>query len=204
MNRSPIGICNSARRAALLLLAAMLGAPVAMAQQSASQPVLGKPATPATQAANLQVQQSLPFQNKVDFENAQKGFIATPKTLTIKDANGRMIWDLEAYKTYIGLDKPAPDTVNPSLWRNAQLGMLNGLFEVTDGIYQVRGYDLSNITFIKTNSGWIVFDPLISPEIETVRFMPPAATSNSKVSVFPFTAAFLIGAVTFPPPDGSS
>jgi alkyl sulfatase BDS1-like metallo-beta-lactamase superfamily hydrolase len=75
-----------------------------------------------------------------------------------------VIWDLEAYKAYIGLDKPAPDTVNPSLWRNAQLGMLNGLFEVTDGIYQVRGYDLSNITFVRTKSGWIVFDPLISPE----------------------------------------
>jgi len=142
----------------------MLGAPVAMAQQSAPQPELSKPATAATQAANLQVQQSLPFQNKADFENAQKGFIATPKTLTIKDANGRVIWDLEAYKAFIGLDRPAPDTVNPSLWRNAQLGMLNGLFEVTDGIYQVRGYDLSNITFVKTKSGWIVFDPLISPE----------------------------------------
>ena len=62
------------------------------------------------------------------------------------------------------LDKPAPDTVNPSLWRNAQLGMLNGLFKVSEGIYQVRGYDLSNITFVKTKSGWIVFDPLISPE----------------------------------------
>jgi hypothetical protein len=142
----------------------MLGAPVAMAQQSAPQPELSKPATAATQAANLKVQQSLPFQNKADFENAQKGFIATPKTLTIKDAKGRVIWDLEAYKAYIGLDKPAPDTVNPSLWRNAQLGMLNGLFEVTDGIYQVRGYDLSNITFVRTKSGWIVFDPLISPE----------------------------------------
>ncbi|HWS40193.1 MAG TPA: alkyl sulfatase dimerization domain-containing protein, partial [Arenimonas sp.] len=75
-----------------------------------------------------------------------------------------VVWDLEAYKAFIGLDKAAPDTVNPSLWRNAQLNMLNGLFEVTDGIYQVRGYDLSNITFVKTKTGWIVFDPLISPE----------------------------------------
>jgi len=164
MDRNPIIIRHSTRRAAQLILAAMLGAPVAMAQQSTPQPVPSKPATAATQAANLKVQQSLPFQNRADFENAQKGFIATPKTLTIKNAEGRVIWDLEAYKAYIGLDKPAPDTVNPSLWRNAQLGMLNGLFEVTDGIYQVRGYDLSNITFVKTKSGWIVFDPLISPE----------------------------------------
>jgi alkyl sulfatase BDS1-like metallo-beta-lactamase superfamily hydrolase len=153
-----------ARNAGVLLIAAILGAPVAMAQQSAQQTETSKPATDATKAANLKVLQSLPFQNKKDFENAEKGFIATPKTLTIKDASGRVIWDLEAYKAYIGLDKPAPDTVNPSLWRNAQLGMLNGLFEVTDGIYQVRGYDLSNITFVRTKSGWIVFDPLISPE----------------------------------------
>ena len=75
-----------------------------------------------------------------------------------------MVWDLEAYKKYISLDKPSPDTVNPSLWRNAQLNMINGLFEVTDGIYQVRGYDLSNITFIKGDKGWVVFDPLISQE----------------------------------------
>jgi alkyl sulfatase BDS1-like metallo-beta-lactamase superfamily hydrolase len=127
-------------------------------------PELTKPATAATIAANQAVQQSLPFNNKEDFANAQKGFIGTPDVLTIKGAKGNMIWDLEAYKAFIGLDKSSPDTVNPSLWRNAQLNMLNGLFEVTDGIYQVRGYDLSNITFVKTNTGWIVFDPLISPE----------------------------------------
>ena len=164
MNTNASGTRHRAGRFAMLLLTVMLGAPLAMAQQGAPQPEPSKPATAATQAANLEVQRSLPFQNKADFENAQKGFIATPKTLTIKDATGRAVWDLEAYKAYIGLDKPAPDTVNPSLWRNAQLGMLNGLFEVTDGIYQVRGYDLSNITFVRTNSGWIVFDPLISPE----------------------------------------
>ena len=96
--------------------------------------VAAKGATPATQAANKKVLESLPFSDRKDFENAQKGFIATPKTLTIRDAKGNVVWDLEAYKAYIGLDKPAPDTVNPSLWRNAQLGMLNGLFKVTEGI----------------------------------------------------------------------
>ena len=139
-------------------------ASIGLQSAQAQTPEQPKPATAATQAANLQVQQALPFKDKTDFENAQKGFIATPKTLTIKNADGHVVWDLEAYKTFIGLDKPAPDTVNPSLWRNAQLGMLNGLFQVTDGIYQVRGYDLSNITFVKTKTGWIVFDPLISPE----------------------------------------
>ena len=149
------------RNTLFVLMMGVLAAPLAFGQAGLA-PTKG--ATAATQAANAQVLKSLPFSDRQDFENAQKGFIATPKTLTIRNAKGDVIWDLEAYKAYIGLDKPAPDTVNPSLWRNAQLGMLNGLFKVTDGIYQVRGYDLSNITFIKTKSGWIVFDPLISPE----------------------------------------
>ncbi len=123
-----------------------------------------KPATQATIAVNTQVKESLPFSDKQDFEDAQRGFIAQQDVVTITNANGDVVWDLEAYKKYIGLDKPAPDSVNPSLWRNAQLNMINGLFEVTEGIYQVRGYDLSNITFVKGDTGWIVFDPLISQE----------------------------------------
>ncbi|TOE84725.1 hypothetical protein CGJ34_08230 [Vibrio parahaemolyticus] len=128
---------------------------------SASDP---KDATKATISVNNQVKADLPFSDKKDFENAQKGFIAKQDVVTIKNDNGDVVWDLEAYKKYISLDKPSPNTVNPSLWRNAQLNMINGLFEVTDGIYQVRGYDLSNITFIKGDKGWIVFDPLISQE----------------------------------------
>jgi len=123
-----------------------------------------KPASSATQAANAAVQRQLPFNDKSDFEDAQRGLIAQPATLTIKDSAGKVVWDLESYKQYIGLDKPAPDTVNPSLWRNAQLNMVNGLFKVTDRIYQVRGFDLSNITFIQGDTGWIIFDPLISAE----------------------------------------
>lgn len=128
---------------------------------SASDP---KDVTKATISVNNQVKADLPFNDKKDFENAQKGFIAKQDVVTIKNDNGDVVWDLEAYKKYISLDKPSPNTVNPSLWRNAQLNMINGLFEVTDGIYQVRGYDLSNITFIKGDKGWIVFDPLISQE----------------------------------------
>ncbi|MCE7606413.1 alkyl/aryl-sulfatase [Vibrio fluvialis] len=123
-----------------------------------------KPATQATIDANNAVKQSLPFSDKKDFENAQKGLIAKQDVVTITNDKGDVVWDLEQYKQYITLNNPAPDSVNPSLWRNAQLNMINGLFEVTDGIYQVRGYDLSNITFIKGNTGWIVFDPLISQE----------------------------------------
>ncbi|MBV1892158.1 MAG: MBL fold metallo-hydrolase [Gammaproteobacteria bacterium] len=123
-----------------------------------------KPATQYTIEANTNVLKTLPFSDKQDFEDAQRGLIAKPDTLTITTADGKPVWDLEEYKSYIQLDKAAPDTVNPSLWRNAQLVMQHGLFEVTKNIYQVRSYDLSNITFVKGKTGWIVFDPLISPE----------------------------------------
>lgn len=124
-----------------------------------------KGATDATKAANKSVQDALPFGDHGDFDDAKRGLLARPDALTIKDAKGNVVWDLEEYKKYIGDDKASPDTVNPSLWRNAQLCMEYGLFEVVpDKIYQVRGYDLSNITFIKGNTGWIVYDTLISPE----------------------------------------
>ncbi|WP_234786535.1 MBL fold metallo-hydrolase [Mycolicibacter sinensis] len=123
-----------------------------------------KPATDATKAANNKVLDALPFNDRSDFEDAQHNLIAKPETLTIKDADGKVVWDLESYKTFIGDALPAPDTVNPSLWRNAQLCMNYGLFKVVDRIYQVRGYDLSNITFVQGDTGWIVFDTLISPE----------------------------------------
>lgn len=127
-------------------------------------PIGGKPATAATKAANAAVLRELPFNDKSTFEDAQRGLIARPDTLTIKDAKGKVVWDLEAYKKFIGPDKNAPDTVNPSLYRNAQLNMQYGLFKVTDRIYQVRGFDLSNISFVQGNTGWIVLDPLVSAE----------------------------------------
>jgi alkyl sulfatase BDS1-like metallo-beta-lactamase superfamily hydrolase len=135
-----------------------LGPLIALAQ---TQP---KPATEATKSANRAIQQYLNFDDKQDFEDAKRGLIARPDTLTIKSAKGKVVWDLEQYKTYIGDDKPAPDTVNPSLWRNAQLNMHHGLFKVHDRIFQVRGYDLSNISYIQGDTGWIVMDPLISEE----------------------------------------
>ena len=127
-------------------------------------PVPAKPASEATRAANRAVLDKLPFADRQDFANAERGFIAKPDTLTIKDANGKVVWDLESYKQYIAQDRPAPDTVNPSLWRIAQLNVEYGLYKVSDRIYQVRGYDVSNITFIQGDSGWIVFDPLLSEE----------------------------------------
>ncbi len=82
--------------------------------------------------------------------------------LEITDGNGKVIWSQKAYAFLDSGD--APDSVNPSLWRNTQLNHIYGLFEVTDGIYQVRGYDMTNITFIEGDTGWIVFDPLMSVE----------------------------------------
>lgn len=135
-----------------------------------AEPVAAKPATEATRQANAAVLKALPFADRQDFEDAQRGLIAKPDTLTIRDAQGNVVWDLESYKRYIGLDKEAPDTVNPSLWRMAQLNVQYGLFKVTDRIYQVRGYDLSNVTFIEGDSGWIVIDPLLSVETAKAAF----------------------------------
>ncbi|KHO23604.1 MBL fold metallo-hydrolase [Mycolicibacterium setense] len=124
-----------------------------------------KGATEATKAANQKLLDTLPFNDKADFEDAKRGLLERPETLTIKDDNGNVVWDLEEYKKYIAEDKAAPDTVNPSLWRNAQLNMQYGLFEVVpDRIYQVRGYDLSNLTLVRGDTGWIIVDTMVSPQ----------------------------------------
>jgi alkyl sulfatase BDS1-like metallo-beta-lactamase superfamily hydrolase len=105
---------------------------------------------------------SLPsFEDRTDFENADRGFVAALTPGVVKDRNGRVVWDADAYRF---LDGDCPDTANPSLWRQSQLCAKHGLFEVTDGIYQVRGLDLSNISFIEGDTGVIVIDPLISTE----------------------------------------
>ena len=120
-----------------------------------------KPATSFTMEANQQVYALLDFKDTNEYENATKGLIAAPDTLDIYDENGKLVWSQTAYGF---LEQEAPDTANPSLWRDTQLNHIYGLFEVTDGIYQVRGYDMSNVTFIEGDTGWIVVDPLMSVE----------------------------------------
>ena len=137
---------------------------IAMVISAGSFATESKPATQATIDANQSLYKTLPFDDVKDFERAQKGFIAKQDVVTITNDQGDVVWDLEEYKKFITQDAKAPDSVNPSLWRNAQLNVINGLFKVTDGIYQVRGYDLTNITFVEGKTGWIVFDPLISQE----------------------------------------
>src|SRR5215475_15025798 len=163
MNRRDILVASSAL-AAISAVSSSIRMAQAQGQPSANGASQPKAATEATKAANRAVQQYLNFNDRQDFEDATRGLVGKPDTLTIKNAKGDVVWDLEQYKTFIGTDKPAPDSVNPSLWRNAQLCMQYGLFKVTDRIYQVRGYDLSNVTFIQGDTGWIVFDPLISAE----------------------------------------
>jgi alkyl sulfatase BDS1-like metallo-beta-lactamase superfamily hydrolase len=103
----------------------------------------------------------LPFADRTDFENAERGLVDALDPCIVKAADGRVVWDLEAYAD---LNADCPDTVHPSLWRQAQLCAKQGLFEVTEGIYQVRGLDLSNMTIVEGDTGVVVIDPLISAE----------------------------------------
>lgn len=122
-----------------------------------------KEATQFTKEKNDAVYTALDFGDKEEFDCAQKGLIAAPEALELKDENGKVIWSQKAY-SFVENGAEAPATVNPSLWRDTQLNHIYGLFEVTDGIYQVRGYDMSNMTLIEGKTGWIVFDPLMSME----------------------------------------
>jgi len=117
--------------------------------------------TEATREMNARVREELPFDNRDDFEEARRGLIASAPDLQIKDADGVVIWDMPSFNF---IDGPAPASVNPSLWRQAQLNNIHGLFEVTPGIYQLRGFDLANMTIIEGNRGWIIVDPLTSLE----------------------------------------
>ena len=122
-----------------------------------------KDATETTVKINSEVYSLLDFDDKTEWEFANKGLIDAPEKLEIKDSEGNVVWSQEAYAFLEDYDK-APDTVNPSLWENSKNNHAYGLFEVTDGIYQVRGYDMANLTLIESDNGWIVFDPLMSVE----------------------------------------
>ena len=123
-----------------------------------------KPATLATLAAHQALRAQLPPEDDRDFTDAQRGLIAPLDTAPIMGAGPRPVWDFARLTAGQGRDAPCPPTVNPSLWRQAQLNAIGGLFEVCPGIHQVRGLDLSNITFIEGQTGRIVVDTLISRE----------------------------------------
>jgi alkyl sulfatase BDS1-like metallo-beta-lactamase superfamily hydrolase len=120
-------------------------------------------ATAITRAHNRAVLATLPFGDTQDFEDARRGLLGSLPDVEVMNAQGRVVWSLRDYGFLD--EEAAPPTVNPSLWRHARLNMHHGLFEVTEGLYQVRGYDISNMTLIEGESGVIVIDPLISTEV---------------------------------------
>ena len=120
-----------------------------------------KAATPVIESANAEQRGLLPFADTADFTDADRGFIAALDPCVITAADGRVVWDNDAYAF---LRDDSPPSVHPSLWRQSTLAAKQGLYEVVEGIYQVRGLDLSNITFIEGDTGLIVIDPLISTE----------------------------------------
>jgi alkyl sulfatase BDS1-like metallo-beta-lactamase superfamily hydrolase len=116
----------------------------------------------AVRASNATLRATLPFDDVQDVEDAQRGFIGRLDPCVVRDATGRVVWDNERYRAF--LHGEAPDSVNPSLWRVSVLNALDGLYEVVPGIYQVRGLDLSVVTFVEGDTGVLVIDPLISVE----------------------------------------
>lgn len=122
-----------------------------------------KDATEITAKVNSAIYTELDFTDTAEYYNATKGLIEAPDTLEIKDENGNVVWSQDAY-AFLDEYEKAPSSVNPSLWENSKNNHAYGLFEVVDGIYQVRGYDLTNLTVIEGDTGYIVFDPVMSVE----------------------------------------
>ena len=141
-----------------LVLALLVGvsASAAMAQDMAP-----KPASPATIAAQRAEAAALPTEDGRDVEFAYRGFVGTRTDPLIKAKDGRPVWNLDAYAW---MDGKAPDTVNPSLWRHQSILRKHGLFALAEGMWQVRGFDISNMTVIRGKTGWILVDPLTNRE----------------------------------------
>ena len=123
----------------------------------------GKPPSASTRRLQQEWRASLPFEDRRDFEESERGFLAAPPYRQILAAAGHVAWDMAGYDWL--LQDGQWDSIHPSLQRQAVLNMAYGLYEVVPGwIYQVRGFDLANITFVKGNTGWIVFDTLTATE----------------------------------------
>lgn len=139
------------------LLALMLAWPVCSGLAES------KPATSYTAEANKAWYDKLDFSDTREQENALRGLIEAPEKLVIYDDAGNEVWNVANF-SFLSERETVPDTINPSLYRNTLYNSYAGLFEVVEGIYQVRGYDMSNATFIRTDNGWIVFDVLMCRE----------------------------------------
>ena len=154
-------------RAMMLALAATLASGL-QAESPHAQPVLApQGATAATRAVLAQAAKDLPPEDGVDFEFARRGFIASWPDAVIRQANGQPSFDLAGNDFVEGA---APETVNPALWRQNRVLRAEGLFRLAPGLYQVRNFDNSNVTFIETPKGWIVIDPLTVEEVARAAF----------------------------------
>lgn len=152
---------NPNLKSALIGSALVLTTSVAFAQDHFDPK--GKQPSQFTIDTQSELRKSLPFDDERDFEESRRGLLATPDYKQILKEDGTVAWDMESYEFL--LNDEEFDTIHPSLQRQAFLNMNYGLFEILeDNIYQVRGFDLSNISFIKSDTGWIIFDPLASKE----------------------------------------
>ena len=122
-----------------------------------------KDATRATEAANAAMYDLLDFQDTREYDNALRGLIDAPESLELKDSEGNVVWSQKAYEFTRGC-ACCPPTVNPSLWENTRNNHAYGLFQVCEGIYQIRGYDIANLTLVAGDTGWIIFDPVMCVE----------------------------------------
>ena len=163
------------RYLALMLLAGV-STTAAMAQDMAP-----KPASPATIAVQRAEAAALPTEDGRDVEFANRGFLGTRTDPLIKAKDGRPVWNLDAYAW---MDGKAPDTVNPSLWRHQSILRRHGLFTLSHGMWQVRGFDISNMTVIRGKTGWILVDPLTNRETAAAAM----ELVNAKLGARPVTA----------------
>lgn len=156
-------------------LSALIAAQAAAAQESP------KPASPATIAAQKAAKAALPKEDGKDLEFARRGFVATYKDPVIVNAKGEPLWNFHAYDFVKG---DAPATVNPALWRHQSLLKEHGLFKASEGVWQVRGFDISNMTLIAGKTGWIIVDPLTRTDVAKAAL----GLANEKLGARPVAA----------------
>lgn len=145
---------------ATLVAAALLAAGCASAPTSTD--MTPKPATPSTANANQAMRPAVAAFDKRDFDDATRGKLAELNDPLVKAADGRIVWDTRRFDFVMGT---APTTANPSLWRQQQLNHAQGLFRVAEGIYQIRGYDIANMTLVEGQTGWIVIDTMLTEQV---------------------------------------
>jgi len=171
------------------------GTPPPQAANPQNTQINPKDATPETRRQHQETLRALPFAESRDFDDARRGFIGAPDTPSIVNNAGRPVFSLAPYEFL--REETAPPTVNPSLWRHARLNLEGGLFKVTDGIYQVRTLDVSNMTIIEGDSGLILIDPLQSRETAAAalalyrRLVPNATEAERPIRAIIYTHSHL-------------